>query len=555
MTTHSYTLLVVEDSAVQRVMIKRLLEKGGYQVLTAKDGMDGLNSVKTHKPDLVVTDISMPGMDGYEMCREIKQDNALNHIPVLLLTGLDDPKEVIRGLGAGADNYLTKPVDEQHLLERIASLLEKVEDEQSVEGIKGLKISFAGETHIIDAGRRQTLNLLLSTYENAVRKNRELIQTQMALNLLNEHLEDEVASRTRQLEVANRAKTRFIANISHEVRTPMNAIIGMTDLVLSTELGEDQRNLLTIARTSSDALMALLNSLLDFSRLESDQLEVRPAGFDLRQALSKLLHPFLQKAQEKSLSFFCRVDAVVPEKLIGDFPRIGQVLTQLLGNAFKFTETGEIILHVTKKQDKDKGCTVCFSVIDTGIGIEEAQQEWVFESFTQGDGSATRKYGGAGIGLSLAKRLAERVGGKISFHSELGKGSVFHLDMIFEKSEEGGFSGSGVDEEVLSHVFHPEKMLDQEVDDTSESVRMSSEDIPLECRKLLGLCRKAIEEGRFDDLDSWIPRLKKNSMVLKQGDLFGNQVLRTAMAARNYDAQKAMEYLQKAEDALELEGF
>ncbi|MEO5348671.1 MAG: response regulator [Magnetococcus sp. YQC-3] len=566
-------LLIVEDSAVQRVMLQRLLRNAGYTLLVAKDGVEGLAQARAHRPALVITDIAMPNMDGYAMCRAIKDDPQLAEIPVMLLTGLDDPREVIRGLEAGADNYLTKPVEDAHLLERIHCLLHLPAEQRESTGTsapqspdeelteeEGLQVSFAGEVHLIRASRRQTMNLLLSTYENAVRKNRELIQAKQALSLLTDHLEQEVLRRTRQLEVANRVKTEFISNMSHEVRTPMNAIIGMTDLVLGLELPPQQREMLTIARTAADNLLRLLNSLLDFSRLEEGKLEVSLDMFALRGMLRDLAEPFLRQAEAKGLSFCCRIAPGLPDSLIGDALRIRQVLEKLLDNALKFTEQGTICLEVTAGSSitdtAEEPVALLFSVVDSGIGIEAEQKEWIFESFTQGDGSRTRKYGGSGLGLSLAKRLTEALGGQLSFRSERGSGSTFCLQVAFpydptsmeqEEAADGGWvTLLQTEAKVAADGGNASQAGGGELDEHA---------LLAECHRLLSLCEEAIQTGRMGDVERWITPLKQVGMqfLSHEGDdaeSFSGTVLRMAIAARNADSQKALLHLDQARASL-----
>ncbi|MEO5340863.1 MAG: response regulator [Magnetococcus sp. MYC-9] len=550
-------LLVVEDSAVQRVMLQRLLREAGYDLLTAKDGVEGLSMAQTHRPGLVISDIAMPNMDGYAMCRAIKNDPQLASIPVLLLTGLDDPKEVIRGLEAGADNYLTKPVEDAHLLERIHLLLHAPTESGGDEG-EGLPIIFAGEMHVIQASRRQTMNLLLSTYENAVRKNRELIQAKQALSLLTDHLEQEVQRRTRQLEVANRVKTEFIANMSHEVRTPMNAIIGMTDLVLESELTGQQREMLTIARSAADKLLQLLNSLLDFSRLEEGRLEVKLDMFFLRALLHDLGEAFLVKAAAKGLSFCCRVDPRLPDRLIGDALRIGQVLNQLLDNALKFTAQGGIRLDVSRGQGgmalpgEEDQVVLSFAVVDSGIGIESDQQEWIFESFAQGDGSRTRKYGGSGLGLSLAKRLTEAMGGQLSFSSESGQGSTFSLRVSLPY-DPSSVEGDGAEADSLVTLVQTSSALPPlEHPSAVESGEQSEQALLAECHRLLGLCEQAIQAGQMAEAERWITPLRQVGarFLSDTGELFASNLLRMAIAARNGDTDKAMLHLDHARASL-----
>ena len=536
-------LLIVEDSAVQRVMLQRLLVHEGYRLLLAKDGQEGLTLVRTHRPSLVISDISMPVMDGYAMCRLIKHDAELRHIPVLLLTGLDDPAEVIRALDAGADNYLTKPVEDAHLLGRIGSLLVLHSDDSTNDDQDGMQITFAGETHRVHATPRQTLNLLLSTYENAVRKNRELIQAQMALNLLTEHLEDEVRQRTRALEVANRVKTEFIANISHEVRTPMNAIMGMTDLVLHSTLDDQQREMLGIARTASETLLKLLNSLLDFARMEKGEMKLALDMFALRSTVREFIAPFLAKMAEKGLAFCCRVSPEIPDTLLGDFPHIGQILDQLLGNALKFTERGFIHFEMTQLSMSEDRVVLRFSVVDSGIGISQEQQEWVFESFAQGDGSKTRKYGGTGLGLSLAKRLADIMGSPLGFKSEAGQGSVFYLDCTFLYDANALTVDTGSDGIIVQTEGAAQKNGTDPVDG----------DILLgECSQLLQACEQAIQANKMGSMDSVLADLKQMAprLPVEMGKAFAKDILRLSMAVRSADGAKCLVFLQQLRETL-----
>lgn len=564
----SRQLLIVEDSAVQRVMLQRLLQGAGYPVVAAKDGVEGLTLARTYQPALIISDIAMPNMDGYAMCRAIKNDAQLSAIPVMLLTGLDDPKEVIRGLEAGADNYLTKPVEDAHLLERIQLLLETpVEPSEGgpnqLDQQEGLQISFAGEHHTIHASRRQTMNLLLSTYENAVRKNKELIQAKQALSLLTDHLEQEVERRTRQLNVANQVKTEFISNMSHEVRTPMNAIIGMTDLVLASELTHPQREMLTIARSASNKLLQLLNSLLDFARLEEGNLEVKLDMFCLRTLLQEIGQPFVDKAAAKGLSLCCRIAPQLPDGLIGDAHRLGQILENLLDNALKFTEKGGICLEVTqlvaqgKEQPVDaEQIPLLFTVQDSGIGIEADRQEWIFESFTQGDGSHTRKYGGSGLGLSLAKRLTEAMGGELNFTSKPGQGSVFSLKVAFpydpasipEGAEAAGPLVTLLQTAPVNSATGTVAALSFCLGTGEES----EQTLLAECHRLLALCEETIQAGDLAALEQWLVPLRQVGarFLVDTGDDFSGNIVRMAMAARNGSIDKAMVCLDRLRASL-----
>ena len=274
-----------------------------------------------------------------------------------------------------------------------------------------------------------------------------------ALSAANDDLEIRVRTRTAEFEKArdvaekaSRAKSEFLANMSHEIRTPLNGIIGMTELTLETGLTAEQRDNLETVRFSSDALLSVINDIMDFSKIEAGRLDLEDADFNLRETLESTLRSLAVRSNEKGLELACTIGADVPEFVSGDSTRLRQVVTNLIGNAVKFTHRGEVILTVERVVEEDPAtgakrnacdaetCLFHFVVSDTGIGIPKEKQEMIFQPFSQADTSTTRRYGGTGLGLTITTRLVEMMGGRIWLESEEGRGSDFHFTLKLRAS-------------------------------------------------------------------------------------------------------------------------
>ena len=434
-------ILIVEDSPTQAERLRRLIQSLHYNARVAANGQLALAAIRERKPHLVLSDIVMPEMNGYDLCRAIKSDPTLRDIPVILVTSLNDPKDIIRGIECGADNFIRKPYAEDYLLNRISHMLmnQKLRKNQNVE--IGIALYLGDQKHFINAERQQILDLLISTYEQAVQVNGELQARERQVIELNmrlahhaaelETINREIALKNLELAEASRMKSAFIANMSHELRTPLNAIIGFTGALLMKlpgPLTSDQDKQLNTIRASARHLLSLINDILDVAKIEAGKLTLSIEPVHCQELMAEVADTLRPLAQQKGLALETALgEAGQPPAIIDtDRRALTQILINLLNNAIKFTEQGTVRISLAQR-DEDGVLVTEMSIADSGAGIKEEDQAKLFQAFSQLDSTSTRHVEGAGLGLYLCQNLANAIGGALFFNSDYGSGSTFTL--------------------------------------------------------------------------------------------------------------------------------
>ena len=398
----STMVLLVDDQAIVARAVRRLLaDLPDIDLHYCSDPIEAINEANKIRPSVILQDLSMPSIDGLDLVQLFRANPSTAETPIIVLSSEENSEIKSRAFSVGANDYLVKLPDKVELVARIR---------------------YHSKAYVTQIQRDSAFRALRESQQ-------QLLATNTALLSLNQNLEE-----------ATRVKAEFLANMSHEIRTPMNGVAGMTTLLLETELTDEQRDYIETIHSAADSLLAIINDILDFSKIESGRLELEEHPFDLRTCVEESLELLAPKAAAKNLDLGYELDESVPTNIIGDVTRLRQILVNLIGNAIKFTNEGEVIVRVSLGESGSHAESLQFSVRDTGIGVSKDKQPRLFKAFSQVDSSTTRQFGGTGLGLAISKRLASFMGGRMWVESEAGQGSTFFFTIQFKPFADGSFA-------------------------------------------------------------------------------------------------------------------
>ena len=407
-------ILVVEDSRTQAQRLRLLLIREGYDVEVALTGREALAKVERRCPNLVISDVTMPEMDGFEFCRTMKASEATRRVPIILLTAKASPADVIRGLECGADNFIPKPYDDDYLLERVRRIFEQLEHRNRGHLQMEVNLTIGGRRITVSADRQQIMELLFSTFEEVSRSHDELARANR-----------ELQKARAQADRANRAKSQFLARMSHELRTPLNAVIGFGQLLEMSTLGPQDRESVGMIIKAGRHLLDLINEVLDIGRIDAGELTLSVEPVGIREVLQEAMDLMAPLAAERRVEMEGEV-VTCDVHVMADRQRLKQVVLNLLSNAVKYNRPGGTVTIDCREGDDGRHR---IEVRDTGPGIAPGNLGRLFTAFDRIGAEQDTAVEGTGLGLTLSKGLVEAMGGTLGVESEIDHGSTFWVEL------------------------------------------------------------------------------------------------------------------------------
>lgn len=433
-------ILVVDDNNENLRFLAGILFEQGYAVRTVSNGSRALFSVQAEPPDLILLDIMMPGMSGYEVCEKLKAQEHSRNIPIIFISALHEVQEKVKGFVCGGVDYITKPFQVEEVLARVEThltlqRLQQQLQENNVQLQSEIAERKRAEEELIRY--KDQLEELVEHRTAELKKSNEQLQER---NVELQQSKEALQEASEAAEIANQAKGEFIANISHELRTPLNGVLGFAQVLHETHgLTPKQQRAVNMILQSGEHLLMIINDLIDLSNLEAGKIKLQPKEFFLQPFLTGLMKVFRIRAEQQQIAFEQHFVPGLPGKITADERRLRQILLNLLGNAFKFTRQGQVTFKIASLPEQEAQHAMHklrFQVDDTGVGIPDDQLDNIFAAFHQIGEKRLAQTEGVGLGLTVSQRLARMMNSELHVQSTVGKGSSFWFDLEILESED-----------------------------------------------------------------------------------------------------------------------